>query len=162
MDKEIKNAKRVLIPSPKVPTYDLQPEMSASDIRDAIIPELNEKSADFICLNFANPDMVGHTGIMDAAVKACEAVDSCVEAVITTALNHNYTTLLIADHGNCEIMMNPDGSPHTTHTTSPVPLILVDKELTKIEDGVLGDVAPTILKLMGIEQPKAMSRHSLL
>jgi 2,3-bisphosphoglycerate-independent phosphoglycerate mutase len=136
--------------------------MSAFEIRDAIIPELHKKEVDFVCLNFANGDMVGHTGVMEAAIKACEAVDECVKDVVTAANANDYTTLIIADHGNCEIMMNPDGSPHTSHTTSPVPLILVDKELTKIEDGVLGDVAPTILKLMGIEQPKAMSRHSLL
>ena len=161
-EQEFEGEKRLLCPSPKVATYDLQPEMSAFEIRDAIIPELHKKEVDFVCLNFANGDMVGHTGVMEAAIKACEAVDECVKDVVTAANANDYTTLIIADHGNCEIMMNPDGSPHTSHTTSPVPLILVDKELTKIEDGVLGDVAPTILKLMGIEQPKAMSRHSLL
>ena len=153
---------RILRNSPKVATYDLKPEMSAFELKDALIPELKKKEVDFVCLNFANGDMVGHTGVMEAAIKACEAVDECVKDVVTAANANDYTTLIIADHGNCEIMMNPDGSPHTSHTTSPVPLILVDKELTKIEDGVLGDVAPTILKLMGIEQPKAMSRHSLL
>ena len=161
-ENEFEGESRLLCPSPKVATYDLKPEMSAFEIRDAIIPELNKKEVDFVCLNFANGDMVGHTGVMEAAIKACEAVDECVKDVVTAANANDYTTLIIADHGNCEIMMNPDGSPHTSHTTSPVPLILVDKELTKIEDGVLGDVAPTILKLMGIEQPKAMSRHSLL
>ncbi|NQV77925.1 MAG: alkaline phosphatase family protein, partial [Lutibacter sp.] len=143
-------------------TYDLQPEMSAFEIRDAIIPELNKKEVDFVCLNFANGDMVGHTGVMEAAIKACEAVDKCVEDVITAANKNDYTTLIIADHGNCETMMNPDGSPHTSHTTNPVPFILVDKDLKNIKDGVLGDIAPTILKLMGVEQPKVMTQHSLI
>ena len=153
---------RILKNSPKVATYDLQPEMSAYELRDALVPELNKGEADFVCLNFANGDMVGHTGMMDAAIKACEAVDECVKDVITAALANDYTTLIIADHGNCETMMNPDGSPHTAHTTNPVPVILVDKDLKSIEDGVLGDMAPTILKLMGIEQPAAMTRHSLI
>lgn len=161
-EQEFVGEKRLLCPSPKVATYDLQPEMSAYEIRDAIIPELNKKEVDFVCLNFANGDMVGHTGVMEAAIKACEAVDQCVKDVITAANANDYTTLIIADHGNCETMINPDGTPNTAHTTNPVPLILVDKDLHKIEDGVLGDIAPTILKLMGIEQPKAMSRHSLL
>ncbi|SFS64840.1 2,3-bisphosphoglycerate-independent phosphoglycerate mutase [Lutibacter maritimus] len=161
-EQQFEGEKRLLCPSPKVATYDLQPEMSAYEIRDAIIPELNKKEVDFVCLNFANGDMVGHTGVMEAAIKACEAVDQCVKDVITAANANDYTTLIIADHGNCETMINPDGTPNTAHTTNPVPLILVDKDLHKIEDGVLGDIAPTILKLMGIEQPKAMSRHSLI
>ena len=161
-EQEFEGEKRLLCPSPKVATYDLKPEMSAFEIRDAIIPELNKKEVDFVCLNFANGDMVGHTGVMEAAIKACEAVDKCVEDVVTAANANDYTTLIIADHGNCETMMNPDGSPHTSHTTNPVPFILVDKDLKDIKDGVLGDIAPTILELMGIEQPKAMSRHSLL
>jgi 2,3-bisphosphoglycerate-independent phosphoglycerate mutase len=161
-EQEFEGEKRLLCPSPKVATYDLQPEMSAFEIRDAIIPELKKGDVDFVCLNFANGDMVGHTGVMEAAIKACEAVDECVKDVVTIASENDYTTIIIADHGNCEIMMNPDGSPHTSHTTSPVPLILVDKELKKIDDGVLGDVAPTILKLMGVEQPAAMTRHSLI
>jgi 2,3-bisphosphoglycerate-independent phosphoglycerate mutase len=106
--------------------------------------------------------MVGHTGIMSAAIQACEAVDKCVEKVITAAIAHNYTTIVIADHGNCETMINPDGSPNTAHTTNPVPIILVDKDLKEIHDGVLGDIAPTILELMGIEKPAAMTCHSLL
>ncbi|MDP6921958.1 MAG: 2,3-bisphosphoglycerate-independent phosphoglycerate mutase [Lutibacter sp.] len=154
--------KRLLCPSPKVATYDLQPEMSAYEIRDAIVPELQEKSADFVCLNFANGDMVGHTGVMEAAIKACEAVDTCVETVVKTALENDYTTLIIADHGNCETMINPDGSPHTAHTTNPVPIILVDKELTHIKDGILGDIAPTILQLMGLEKPAEMTRETLV
>jgi 2,3-bisphosphoglycerate-independent phosphoglycerate mutase len=153
---------RILCPSPKVATYDLKPEMSAYEIRDAIIPELKKGEVDFICLNFANPDMVGHTGDMQAAIKACEVVDSCAESVINAGLENGYTTLVIADHGNCETMINPDGSPNTAHTTNPVPLILVDKELKSIKDGVLGDIAPTILNLMGVPQPTLMTRKSLV
>ncbi|TDY14059.1 2,3-bisphosphoglycerate-independent phosphoglycerate mutase [Meridianimaribacter flavus] len=153
---------RILRNSPKVATYDLKPEMSAYELRDALIPELDKGEVDFVCLNFANGDMVGHTGVMEAAIQACEAVDKCVEDVITSALKNNYTTLLIADHGNCETMINPDGSPNTSHTTNPVPVILIDNDKTKIKDGILGDIAPTILKLMGVEQPKAMTQHPLV
>lgn len=153
---------RILKDSPKVATYDLQPEMSAFKLTDALMPELNKAEADFVCLNFANGDMVGHTGVMAAAIKACEAVDKCVEKVITAALANDYTTILIAEHGNCETMINPDGSPNTAHTTNPVPIILVDKELKTIQNGVLGDLAPTILELMGIEKPAVMTGKSLL
>jgi len=148
--------------SPKVATYDLKPEMSAYEITDALIPELKKGDVDFVCLNFANGDMVGHTGIMKAAIKACEAVDECVNNVVTTALENNYTTIIIADHGNCETMINPDGSPNTAHTTNPVPIILMDKELKTINNGVLGDIAPTILELLGIDKPEAMTQNSLL
>ena len=161
-EKEYKGESRILCPSPKVATYDLKPEMSAYEVKDAIIPELNKQEVDFVCLNFANGDMVGHTGDMDAAIKACEAVDNCVKEVVTAALENDYTTLIIADHGNCETMINPDGTPNTAHTTNPVPLIMVDKELKTINDGILGDIAPTILKLMGIEQPIEMSQHALI
>ena len=157
-----KGETRILRNSPKVATYDLKPEMSAFELRDALVPELQKRDVDFVCLNFANGDMVGHTGVMEAAIKACEAVDVCVKDVVTAALENDYTTILIADHGNCETMINPDGSPNTAHTTNPVPVILIDKELKHIDDGVLGDIAPTILKLMGIEQPKAMTRHPLI
>jgi 2,3-bisphosphoglycerate-independent phosphoglycerate mutase len=153
---------RILRNSPKVATYDLQPEMSAYELKDALIPELKKGEVDFVCLNFANGDMVGHTGIMSAAIKACEAVDVCVKEVVEAALDNNYTTLIIADHGNCETMINPDGSPNTAHTTNPVPILLVDKELKEIHDGVLGDIAPTILELMGIEKPSVMTGKSLL
>lgn len=153
---------RILCPSPKVATYDLQPEMSAFELKNALIPELKKGEVDFVCLNFANGDMVGHTGDMKAAIKACETVDQCVKEVVETALTNNYTTLLIADHGNCDTMINPDGSPNTAHTTNPVPLILIDNDLKTINDGVLGDIAPTILALMGIEKPEVMTRHSLL
>ncbi|NAY92464.1 2,3-bisphosphoglycerate-independent phosphoglycerate mutase [Muricauda sp. JGD-17] len=153
---------RILCPSPKVATYDLQPEMSAYEVRDAIVAELKKEEVDFVCLNFANPDMVGHTGVMEAAIKACETVDECAKEVITTGLEHGYSTIVIADHGNCDTMVNPDGSPNTAHTTNPVPLILVDDDIKTIKSGILGDVAPTILKLMGISQPKAMTQESLV
>lgn len=153
---------RILCPSPKVATYDMKPEMSAYEIRDAIIPELNKGEVDFVCLNFANPDMVGHTGDMKAAIKACETVDKCAEAVINAGLQNGYSTIVIADHGNCDTMINPDGTPNTAHTTNPVPLILVDKDIKQINDGVLGDIAPTILKLMGIPKPALMTQHALI
>ena len=153
---------RILRNSPKVATYDLKPEMSAYELRDALIPELEAEETHFVCLNFANGDMVGHTGVMEAAIKACEVVDECVKDVVTTALEHDYTTIIIADHGNCETMVNPDGTPHTAHTTNPVPVILVDKDLKEINDGILGDLAPTILKLIGVEQPEAMTQHPLV
>ncbi|WP_093023999.1 2,3-bisphosphoglycerate-independent phosphoglycerate mutase [Pustulibacterium marinum] len=153
---------RILCPSPKVATYDLQPEMSAYDIKDAIVPELEKEEVDFVCLNFANPDMVGHTGVMEAAVKACESVDECAKAVIETASAHGYTSIVIADHGNCDTMVNPDGSPNTAHTTNLVPIILVDEDIKEVYDGVLGDIAPTILKLIGVEQPEAMTQKPLI
>ncbi|MBC2839042.1 2,3-bisphosphoglycerate-independent phosphoglycerate mutase [Robiginitalea sp. SC105] len=153
---------RILCPSPKVATYDLQPEMSAYDIRDAIIPELAKGEADFVCLNFANPDMVGHTGDMQAAIKACETVDACARDVINAGLENGYSTLVIADHGNCDTMVNPDGSPNTAHTTNPVPLILVDPDRKSIKSGVLGDVAPTLLEIIGVPQPQLMTQKSLL
>ncbi len=161
-EQEFKGEKRLLCPSPKVATYDLKPEMSAYEIRDAIIPELEDGAVDFVCLNFANGDMVGHTGDFEAAVNACEAVDIVTKDVVTVALDNEYTTLLIADHGNCETMMNPDGTPHTAHTTNPVPFILIDKEIKSIKNGILGDIAPTILKLMGVDQPLEMSQKPLV
>ena len=155
--------KRLLCPSPKVATYDLQPEMSAYDIRDAIVPELLNKTADFICLNFANPDMVGHTGVFDAAVKACEVVDECTQAIVTAALASDYDVIVIADHGNADYMINPDGTPNTAHTTNLVPFVLVSKDYKgSLKPGRLGDIAPTILELMGIEQPVEMTGESLL
>ncbi len=153
---------RILRNSPKVATYDLKPEMSAYELRDALIPELEKGEVDFVCLNFANGDMVGHTGVMEAAIKACEAVDACVKDVVNTGLENDYTTLLIADHGNCETMINPDGTPHTAHTTNPVPFILIDNDQIEVKDGVLGDMAPTILELMGVTQPEAMTQKSLV
>ena len=161
-EKPFKGEKRILCPSPKVATYDLQPEMSAYEIRDKIIPEINSKSADFICLNFANPDMVGHTGVFEAAIKACETVDSCSKSIVEAALNNGYSTIVLADHGNSETMRNPDGSPNTAHTTNPVPIIIVDNDIKNVKEGILGDIAPTILKLMGITKPESMTQDSLI
>nr|WP_321231788.1 2,3-bisphosphoglycerate-independent phosphoglycerate mutase [uncultured Psychroserpens sp.] len=161
-EKPFKGESRILRNSPKVATYDLKPEMSAYELKDALVPELKKADVDFVCLNFANGDMVGHTGVMEAAIKACEAVDECVKEVIEVALDNNYSTILIADHGNCETMINPDGSPHTAHTTNPVPVILIDNEKLVIKDGILGDIAPTILKLMGIKQPEAMTQNPIV
>lgn len=158
-----KGESRILCPSPKVATYDLQPEMSANDIKDKIIPELDKNNPDFICLNFANPDMVGHTGVFEAAVKACETVDSCASQVVEAALRNGYTTIIIADHGNADCMINDDGTPNTAHTTSLVPCFLVDDSYKgKIVDGKLGDLAPTILTLMGVEIPSEMTGNVLV
>ncbi|HSP11316.1 MAG TPA: 2,3-bisphosphoglycerate-independent phosphoglycerate mutase [Salegentibacter sp.] len=161
-EKPFKGEKRIMANSPKVATYDLQPEMSAYELRDKIIPELNDHSADFICLNFANPDMVGHTGVFEAAVKACETVDSCAKDVAEAARENDYSVIIIADHGNSETMINPDGSPNTAHTTNPVPLILMDSDVKEIKSGNLGNIAPTILKLMGIDQPDMMTQDPLI
>jgi 2,3-bisphosphoglycerate-independent phosphoglycerate mutase len=160
---EFEGEKRLLCPSPKVATYDLQPEMSAADIRDSIIPELQKGEVDFVCLNFANPDMVGHTGVFEAAIKACETVDNCTKAVVTTVLENGYSAIIIADHGNPDIMINPDGSPNTAHTTNLVPCIFVDSEFRgPVKDGKLGDLAPTILKLMGLDIPQEMTGEILI
>ena len=155
---------RIMCPSPKVATYDLKPEMSANDLKDKIIPELEKREADFICLNFANPDMVGHTGVFAAGVKACETVDKCNEAVTEVARKNGYAVIIIADHGNADVMINEDGSPNTAHTTNLVPCILVDDSNTykKINDGKLGDLAPTILTLMGVAIPKEMTGRVLI
>lgn len=154
---------RLLCPSPKVATYDLQPEMSANDIKDAIIPELRKKEADFICLNFANPDMVGHTGVFEAVIKACETVDACASAVTQAALENGYSIIIIADHGNADYMINDDGTPNTAHSTNLVPCILVDNDYKgKMKDGKLGDLAPTILKLIGLSIPKEMTGNILI
>ena len=161
-EKPFKGEKRLLCPSPKVATYDLKPEMSAFDIRDAILPEINSQSADFICLNFANPDMVGHTGDLNAAIKACETVNACAEKIVEAALQNGYATIIIADHGNSETMKNQDGSPNTAHTTNPVPIIVVDNDIKEVKDGILGDIAPTILKIMRVPQPEEMTQHSLI
>ena len=155
---------RLLCPSPKVATYDLQPEMSAGDIRDKIIPELEKGEVDFVCLNFANPDMVGHTGDFDAAIKACETVDACTKAVVEAGLKQDYTFIILADHGNCDKMLNEDGSPNTAHTTHPVPCFLVGNHLNgiTIREGKLGDIAPTLLEYMDIQIPAEMTGESLL
>lgn len=153
---------RILCKSPQVATYDLQPEMSAYEVRDKIVAALKTEEADFVCLNFANPDMVGHTGVIEAAIKACETVDACAKEVAETGLAHGYSSIIIADHGNCETMKNDDGSPNTAHTTNPVPVIVVDPDIKDVKDGILGDVAPTILKMMGIDQPDTMDQKPLV
>lgn len=155
--------KRIMIPSPKVATYDLQPEMSAYGVTDAILPEIEAQSADFICLNYANTDMVGHTGIWEAAIKAAETTDACVGRVVTAALKNGYTVLLTADHGNADYMINEDGTPNTAHTLNPVPLWLIDNEFKgEIKPGKLGDIAPTILTLMQLEIPAEMTGNVLI
>lgn len=154
--------KRILCPSPTVATYDLKPEMSAYDLRDMILPEIENETADFICLNFANPDMVGHTGVFEAAIIACETVDNCARAIVEKALESHYVTIIIADHGNSETMRNPDGSPNTAHTINPVPIIIVDNEIKAVKNGILGDIAPTILDILGVDKPEIMTRESLV
>ena len=161
-EKPFKNENRILCPSPKVATYDLKPEMSAIQVKDSIIKEIKKSNTDFICLNFANPDMVGHTGNISAAIKACEVIDTCSEEIIKNAIENNYSVIVIADHGNCDIMKNPDGSPNTAHTTNMVPIIVVDKQINKVFNGILGDIAPTILDLMSIEKPELMTGKSLI
>ncbi len=154
---------RILIPSPKVPTYDLQPEMSAFQVTDAIVQDIEKSQPDFICLNFANADMVGHTGVFEAAVKAAEAVDACTKRLVETALAHEYELLIIADHGNSDFMVNKDGSPNTAHTKNPVPCIYVSRNVQrKLHPGKLGDIAPTILKLFGMEAPSEMDGNILI
>jgi 2,3-bisphosphoglycerate-independent phosphoglycerate mutase len=154
---------RILAPSPKVATYDLQPEMSARSLTEQLLPRLAEEKVDFVCLNYANADMVGHTGVWDAVVKAVETVDQCVEQVVTTGLAHGYTIFLTADHGNADYMINADGSPNTAHTLNPVPLFIIDNEWRgTIAPGKLGDIAPTILTMMGIPVPQAMTGKVLI
>lgn len=155
--------KRIMIPSPKVATYDLQPEMSAVEVTNAIVPEIEKETADFICLNYANADMVGHTGFWEAAIKAIETVDRCVERVVTAALDHGYTIFLTADHGNADYLINEDGTPNTAHTLNPVPLFIIDKEWKgSVKSGKLGDIAPTILTIMQLPIPEQMTGDVLI
>lgn len=155
--------KRLMIPSPKVATYDLQPEMSAIELTDIIVPEIKNNTADFICLNFANADMVGHTGVWNAVIKAVETVDACVERVVTAALENDYAIFLLADHGNADYEINEDGSPNTAHTLNPVPFFVIDKEWKgSVKSGKLGDVAPTILTMMGLPIPVEMTGDILI
>ena len=155
---------RIMVPSPKVATYDLKPEMSANEITAALLPEIEKTSADFICLNFANTDMVGHTGVWNAAIKAIETVDHCVEQVVSLALLKGYTVFLTADHGNADYMINEDGSPNTAHTLNLVPLFIMNKDHKNyvLKPGKLGDIAPTILTVMGIGIPKEMTGETLI
>ncbi len=156
------NEDRILVPSPKVATYDLQPEMSAYEVKDKLVEALDTQKYDFIALNFANGDMVGHTGIYEAIVKAVTAVNECVEAVVESAKKNGYEVVIIADHGNADNAINADGSPNTAHSLNPVPIIVVSDRVKSIENGVLADVAPTVLKLMGLEQPAEMNGHALV
>jgi 2,3-bisphosphoglycerate-independent phosphoglycerate mutase len=150
--------KRIMVPSPKVATYDLQPEMSANELTAAIVPEIEKQTADFICLNFANVDMVGHTGVWNAVIKAVETVDSCVEKVVTAALANDYTVFLLADHGNADYEINEDGTPNTAHSLNLVPFFVIDKEWKgPLKSGKLGDIAPTILSMMNLPIPKEMT-----
>lgn len=159
---EFEGETRLLAASPKVATYDLQPEMSAPEVADKITAELNAQSADFVCLNFANGDMVGHTGVYEAISKAVQAVDSCVEQVVEAAKANGYDVIIIADHGNADFAVNPDGSPNTAHSLNPVPCIWVTENPKKLENGILADVAPTIIDIMGLEQPAEMTGKSLI
>jgi 2,3-bisphosphoglycerate-independent phosphoglycerate mutase len=155
--------KRIMIQSPKVATYDLQPEMSAQGVTDAAIKEINETSPDFICLNYANADMVGHTGVWQAVITAVETVDKCVGQLVTAALQKDYCIFLTADHGNADYEINADGSPNTAHTLNPVPLFIIDREWNGIiSPGKLGDIAPSILKMMKLEIPPAMTGQVLI
>jgi 2,3-bisphosphoglycerate-independent phosphoglycerate mutase len=153
---------RLMASSPKVATYDLKPEMSAHKLVKLVSGEMNSDSADFICLNFANPDMVGHTGIYAAILKAVETTDDCLSEVINVGMKNGYQFVIIADHGNADKVVNPDGSPHTSHTLNPVPVIVISDDVKFLNDGKLSDVAPTILALLDIEQPSDMTGKSLI
>jgi len=159
---EFNGEKRILIQSPKVATYDLQPEMSAFLVADALTEEIKKQELDFICVNFANGDMVGHTGIMEAILKAVNTVDKCVEKVVEAAKANNYTVMIIADHGNADFAQNEDGSPNTQHSLNPVPCVLISDNYSKIENGILADVAPTMLKIMNLEIPVEMTGTVLI
>jgi 2,3-bisphosphoglycerate-independent phosphoglycerate mutase len=161
-EQEFDGEKRLLVPSPKVATYDLKPEMSAPEVAQKITDEINNQSADFICLNFANGDMVGHTGIYSAIIKAVETVDKCVELVVDAAKTNGYTVMIMADHGNADFAVNDDGSPNTAHSLNPVPCILVSDKYKKINNGILADVAPTLLTIMGLEVPEEMTGKILV
>jgi 2,3-bisphosphoglycerate-independent phosphoglycerate mutase len=162
-EEPFKGEKRIMVPSPKVATYDLQPEMSAYELTDLIVPEIKNKTADFICLNYANADMVGHTGSWEAAKKAVETVDACVKRVVEAAIESDYTVFLTADHGNADYMINEDGSPNTAHTLNPVPVFIIDNEWRgAVKKGKLGDIAPTLLRFMGIPIPSEMTGEVLV
>jgi 2,3-bisphosphoglycerate-independent phosphoglycerate mutase len=154
--------KRIMIPSPKVATYDMQPSMSAQKVADAIINEIETAPTDFICLNFANPDMVGHTGVYEAVVEALETVDNCAQQVVEAGLKQGYGFIIIADHGNADFMINEDGTPNTAHTTNPVPCFLLNTDYNEIKNGKLADVAPTVLKIMGVNIPSEMNGDVLV
>ena len=162
-EKQYEGEDRILVPSPKVETYDLQPEMSAPEVTEKVLEAINSKKYDCIILNYANPDMVGHTGSLEAAIKAIETVDECVGRVVEAAQNTQGVLLITADHGNAEQMVDyKTGEPHTAHTTNPVPLILVGMENAKLKEGKLADLAPTMLEIMGLEKPQEMTGESII
>jgi 2,3-bisphosphoglycerate-independent phosphoglycerate mutase len=162
-EKEFIGETRIMVPSPKVATYDLKPEMSAYELTEAIVPQINSGEAHFICLNYANADMVGHTGIWEAAIRAVQTVDECVQKLVTAALENDYTVFLTADHGNADYMINADGSPNTAHTLNPVPLFIISNDWKgHVEAGRLGDIAPTILKMMELPIPIEMTGNILV
>ena len=161
-EEEFVGEKRLMVNSPKVATYDLQPQMSALDVTSTIIVELEKGETDFVCLNFANPDMVGHTGDYNAIVKAVESVDKCVEKVVKAGLKNDYAFIIIADHGNADFTINIDGTPNTAHTTNPVPCFAINTGFNKIENGKLADIAPTILQIMDVKIPNEMTGNSLI
>ena len=161
-EEKFEGEERILVASPKVATYDLQPEMSAPEVADKLVAALGERKFDFICLNFANGDMVGHTGVYDAIVKAVKAVDKCVEKVVEAAKANGYEVVMIADHGNADNAINPDGTPNTAHSLNPVPIVVVSDRVKAVHNGILADVAPTVLKLMGLPQPEEMTGKALV
>ena len=161
-EKEFIGEKRLMVNSPKVATYDLKPEMSALEVTSTIVEELDKGETDFVCLNFANPDMVGHTGDYNAIIKAVETVDDCAKKVVEAGLKNDYAFIIIADHGNADFSINPDGTPNTAHSTNPVPCFAINTGFEKIEDGKLGDIAPTILKIIGLETPEEMTGNILI
>ena len=154
--------KRLMVNSPKVATYDLQPEMSAAEVTSTIVSELQKDETDFVCLNFANPDMVGHTGVYEAVIKAVETIDTCARQVVEAGVENGYSFMIIADHGNADFVINEDGSPNTAHSTNPVPCILIDSDYLSIKNGVLADVAPTLLSILEVKQPSEMTGTSLI
>ena len=161
-EEKFEGEERILVASPKVATYDLQPEMSAYEVADKLVGALDEQKYEFICLNFANGDMVGHTGVYDAIVKAVKAVDECVAKVVESAKKNGYEVVVIADHGNADNAVNPDGTPNTAHSLNPVPIVVVSERVKSVKEGILADVAPTVLKLMGLEQPAEMTGEALV
>ena len=162
LEESFTGEERILCPSPKVATYDLKPEMSAEEVAENVIIEIKKNKFGFVCLNFANPDMVGHTGNFEAAIEACESVDKHLGEIVNTANNNDYVTIIISDHGNCEKMINNDGSENTSHTINPVPIIIVNSGTNNINSGILADIAPTILDIIGIHKPNEMNGKSLI
>ena len=161
-EKEFPGESRILVNSPKVSTYDLLPEMSAYEVRDQIIHKMKEDQPNFICLNFANPDMVGHTGVYSAIIKAVETVDACLKEVVECGKDLGYEFIILADHGNADYALNPDGTPNTAHSLNPVPMVLVTEDNIQLKSGILADVAPTILSRFGLQKPSEMTGNLLV